>query len=77
MLKNFKNMPGCHYEINDEKWQKMTENDTINDWKWDRWLKQNQKNWKIVERTWIDRKWQSVIMRENDKKWQIMTQKGP
>ena len=36
MLKNYKNMPDCHYEINDEKWQKMTENDTINDWKWDR-----------------------------------------
>ena len=39
MLKNYKNMPDCHYEINDEKWQKMTENDR----KWhNKWLKMRQ-----------------------------------
>ena len=39
MLKNYKNMPDCHYEINDEKWQKMTENDR----KWhNKWLEMRQ-----------------------------------
>ena len=41
MLKNYKNMPDCHYEINDEKWQKMTENDTRNYSKCDKLLKHN------------------------------------
>ena len=36
---------------NDKKWQKMIENGTIDDWKCDGWLKQKQKNWKIVKRT--------------------------
>ena len=51
MLKNYKNMFDCHYDVNDGKWQKMIENETINDWKCDGWLKQKQKNWKIVKRT--------------------------
>ena len=38
-VQNNKNMSDCHYRINDEKWQKMTENDR----KWhSNWLKMRQ-----------------------------------
>ena len=56
-----------------DKWWKMTENDTIDDWKWDRWLKQNSKNRKIVNMTLNDRKWQKMTKCHHERKWKKMT----
>ena len=61
MLKNYKNMPDCHYEINDEKWQKMTENDR----KWhNKWLKMRQV---------IETKLKELKNSQKDSKWSKMT----
>ena len=73
MLKNYKNMPGCHYEINDEKWQKITENDR----KWhNKWLKMRQvieTKLKELKNSQKDSKWSKMTKNDKVSSWEKMT----
>ena len=74
MLKNYKNMPGFHYEINDEKWQRITENDR----KWhNRWLKMRQ----VIETKLKEQKnsqndsiWWKMTKNDKVSSWEKMTE---
>ena len=58
MLINYKKYASVLLRKKAKKWQKMTENGTMNDCEWDRWLKHTRKNWKKVKKTLCGKKWQ-------------------
>ena len=66
-------MPGCHYEINDEKWQRITENDR----KWqNRWLKMRQvieTKLKEQKNSQNDSKWSKMTKNDKVSSWEKMT----
>ena len=73
MFKINKNTPDCHYEMNDEKWQKMTEDDR----KWhNNWLKMRQvikTQLKELKNSQKNSKWSKMTKNDKVSSWEKMT----